>query len=96
MTIVKSALQLLDQLLDLGGRDRIERRAGSSIRMISGFDRDGARDAEALLLAAGQTERAGRAGGPSPRPRARRRAGFSSTTSSRRRFCGPRRCAGRR
>jgi hypothetical protein len=31
-----AAAQLVDQLLDLGGRDRIERGGGSSIRMTSG------------------------------------------------------------
>jgi len=45
---------------------------GSSIRMTSGFDRDGAGDAEALLLAAGEAGAGLDAGGPSPRPTGRR------------------------
>ena len=52
-------LQLLDQFLDLGGRNRIERRA----RLVEqdDFRTDGncARDTQALLLAARQAEAAG-------------------------------------
>src|SRR6202035_1560165 len=51
--------QLLDQFLDLGGRDRIERRAGFVEQDHLGPHRDGAGDAEALLLAAGQAETRG-------------------------------------
>ena len=46
--------QLVDQLLDDGGRDRIERRARLVHQDDFGRDGDGARDAEALLLAAGE------------------------------------------
>src|SRR4051794_39421862 len=48
--------QLLDQFLDLGGRDRIERRAGLVEQNHLGPHRDRARDAEPLLLAAGKAE----------------------------------------
>src|ERR1700677_709407 len=51
--------QLLDQLLDLGGRNRIERRTGLVEQDHLGPHRDGAGDAEPLLLAAGQAEAAG-------------------------------------
>src|SRR6202161_3296566 len=51
--------QFLDQLLDLGGRDRIERRTGLVEQDHFGPHRDGAGDAKPLLLAAGQTEAAG-------------------------------------
>src|SRR6185437_600179 len=51
--------QFLDQFLDLGGRDRIERRAGLVEQDYFGPHRDGAGDAEPLLLAAGQAEAAG-------------------------------------
>ena len=46
--------QFIDQLLDLGGRDRIERRAGLVHQDHVGLDRDRAGDAQALLLPAGQ------------------------------------------
>ena len=59
MAIVYSRLQFVDQFLDLGGRDRIERRAGLVEQDDFRLDRDGARDAQALLLAAGQAEAAG-------------------------------------
>ena len=52
-------LQLVDQLLDLGGRDRIERRARLVEQDHLGPHRDGAGDAQALLLAAGQAEAVG-------------------------------------
>src|SRR5215470_206599 len=46
--------ELVDQLLDLGGRDRIERRAGLVEQDHLGLDCDGARDAQPLLLTARQ------------------------------------------
>ena len=49
-----TAAQLVDQLLDLGGGDRVERRAGLVHQDHFRIDRDGAGDAQALLLAAGQ------------------------------------------
>src|SRR6202167_3512817 len=51
--------QFLDQLLDLGGRNRIQRRTGLVEQDHLGPQRDGAGDAEPLLLAAGQAEAAG-------------------------------------
>src|SRR6202158_3249070 len=48
--------QFLDQFLDLGGRDRIERRARLVEQDHLGPHRHGARDAKPLLLAAGQAE----------------------------------------
>ncbi len=54
MTMVNSVAQLLDQLLDLAGRDRIERRGRLVEKDDLGVLRDGARDAQALLLAARQ------------------------------------------
>src|SRR4051812_12521192 len=51
-------LQLVDQLLDLGGRDRIERRARLVEQDDLGLHRHGAGDAEPLLLAARQAEAA--------------------------------------
>src|ERR1700712_2716419 len=48
--------QFLDQLLDLGGRNRIERRARLVEQDHFGPHRDGARDAQPLLLPAGQAE----------------------------------------
>src|SRR6202140_1218005 len=48
--------QFLDQFLDLGGRDRIERRTGLVEQDHLGPHRHGAGDAEPLLLAAGQAE----------------------------------------
>src|SRR6516162_4647003 len=49
-------LELVDQLLDLGGGDRVERRAGLVEQDHFRLDRHGAGDAQALLLAAGQAE----------------------------------------
>src|SRR5258706_13922242 len=51
--------QLLDQFLDLGGRNRIQRRARLVEQDHLGPHGDGAGDAEPLLLAAGQAEAAG-------------------------------------
>src|SRR5713226_868992 len=51
--------QLLDQFLDLGGRNRIERRAGLVEQDHLGPHRHGAGDAEPLLLAAGQAQAGG-------------------------------------
>src|SRR5258707_5538588 len=48
--------QLVDQLLDLGGRDRIERRARLVEQNHLRLHRDGARDAQALLLPAGEAQ----------------------------------------
>ena len=49
-----AAREVRDQLLDLGGGDRVERRTGFVHQDDFGIDRDGARDAQALLLAARQ------------------------------------------
>src|SRR5882724_1185969 len=49
-------LQLVDQFLDLGGRDRIKRRAWFVEQDHLGLDRDGTRDAQPLLLTAGQAQ----------------------------------------
>src|ERR1700720_1825492 len=51
--------QFLDQFLDLGGGDRIERRAWLVEQDHLGPPRDGAGDAKPLLLAAGQAKPAG-------------------------------------
>src|SRR6266545_6119396 len=51
-------LQLEHQLLDARGGDRVEGRAGLVHQQHVGLDGDRARDAEALLLPAGQAERA--------------------------------------
>src|SRR4051794_32226287 len=51
--------QLLDQFLDLGGRDRIECRAGLVEQDHLGTHRHGAGDAEPLLLAAGEAQARG-------------------------------------
>ena len=56
MTIVKSLLELEDELLDLGRRDRVERRAGLVHQQDLGLDGEGAGDAEPLLLAAGKSQ----------------------------------------
>src|SRR6266545_4715397 len=48
--------ELVDQLLDLGGRDRVERRARLVEQDHLGLDGDGARDAQPLLLAAGKAQ----------------------------------------
>src|SRR5262245_24021459 len=53
-------LELVDQLLDLGGRDRIERRARLVEQDHLGLHRNRARDAEPLLLAARQAQTIGR------------------------------------
>src|SRR5207302_2652234 len=47
---------LVDELLDALGRDRVERRGGLVKEQDLGLDRDRARDAEALLLTARETE----------------------------------------
>ena len=49
-----AAAQLVDQLLDLGGGDRVERRARLVHQDDFGIDRDRAGDAQPLLLAARQ------------------------------------------
>src|SRR5436305_359576 len=54
-----TGFQLVDQFLDSRGRDRIERRAGFVEQNDLRLYRDGARDAQALLLSAGQAEPAG-------------------------------------
>src|ERR1700730_16388074 len=51
--------QFLDQLLDLGGRDRVERRARLVEQDHLGAHRNGAGDAKPLLLAAGQAQARG-------------------------------------
>src|SRR5580692_10473143 len=51
--------QLLDQFLDLGGRDRIERRTGLVEQDHFGPHRHSAGDAQPLLLAAGEAETGG-------------------------------------
>ena len=62
--------------------DRIERRARLVEQDHLGLHRDGARDAQPLLLAAGQAERRWRSACPSPRPTARRGVSDHSTRSS--------------
>ena len=57
ITIVYSVLDLLHQVLDAGGRDRVERRARLVHQDHLGLDGDRAGDAQALLLAARQAER---------------------------------------
>ncbi len=47
-------LQFRDQFLDAAGRDRVQRRARLVEQQHLGADRDAARDAQPLLLAAGQ------------------------------------------
>src|SRR5262249_40434273 len=47
-------LEIVDQLLDLGRRDRVERRTGLVHQQDLGFHRQRARDAEPLLLPAGE------------------------------------------
>jgi hypothetical protein len=49
-----SRLEFVDQFLDLAGRDRVQRRAGLVEQQHLGLDGDAARDAQALLLTAGQ------------------------------------------
>src|SRR2546421_729210 len=51
-------LQVVHQLLDRRGRDRVERGGRLVEQQHLGLDRDRARDAEPLLLAAGERERA--------------------------------------
>src|SRR4051794_13467502 len=51
--------QLLDQLLDLGSRDRVQRRTGLVKQDHFGSDGNRTRDAETLLLAAGQRQARG-------------------------------------
>ena len=51
------ALELVDEILDARRRDRIERRRGLVHEDHVRLDRERARDAEALLLAAGEAER---------------------------------------
>ncbi|MCY1432221.1 hypothetical protein D9M71_482120 [compost metagenome] len=51
------ALQLVDQLLDLEGGDRIERRAGFVEQQHFRLHRHGTGDHQTLLLAAGETQR---------------------------------------
>ena len=51
-------LQVLDQLLDAAGGDRVECRGRLVQQQYVGFQRHRARDAQALLLAARQAERA--------------------------------------
>ena len=58
ITIVYSRLERVDQVLDRGCRDRVERRGGLVEQHHIGLDRDRAGDAEALLLPAGEAERA--------------------------------------
>ena len=50
-------LDLLHQILDASGGDRVERRARLVHQDHVGLDGDGPGDAEPLLLAAGQAER---------------------------------------
>jgi hypothetical protein len=52
-------LQFVDQLLDLRGRDRVERRARLVEQDDLRLDGDGAGDAQALLLPARQAEAVG-------------------------------------
>ena len=56
-------LELVDQLLDLQRRDRVERRARLVHQDHLGLDRDRARDAQALLLAARQSDARARSAG---------------------------------
>ena len=51
------ALELVHQVLDPRRRDRVERRRGLVHQDHVGLDREAARDAEPLLLAAGEAER---------------------------------------
>ena len=50
------AFEVVHQLLDRGRGDRVERRGGLVEQQDVGLDRDRARDAQALLLAAGEPE----------------------------------------
>ena len=71
ITMVNSLFEFLDQLLDPGGGDRIERRSRLVQQQHLRLQRDRARDAQALLLAAGEAERALARACPSLRPTAR-------------------------
>ena len=57
-------LELVDQLLDLRGGDGVERRGRLVHQQHLGLDGERARDAQALLLAAGEADGAARRGGP--------------------------------
>ena len=57
-------LQLVDQLLDLGGRDRVEGRGRLVEQDHLRLDGDGAGDAQALLLPAREAEAVWRAACP--------------------------------
>ena len=57
ITIVYSTLQLGHEVLDARGRDRVERGAGLVHEDHVGLHRDRARDAEPLLLTAGERKR---------------------------------------
>ena len=57
ITIVYSLLELVDQVLDARRRDRVERRGRLVHQDHVRLDGERARDAEALLLAAGEPER---------------------------------------
>ena len=48
--MVMSAAERVDEVLDLGGGDGVERRAGFVHEEDLGFDGEGPGDAEALLL----------------------------------------------
>ena len=76
-----AALQLVNQLLDPLGRDRVERRRRFVHQQDLGLDRQRARDAETLLLAAGERERRRRAAGPctSSQSAARLEAGLDAS-----------------
>ena len=64
MTIVIEPLQFVKRLLDLGRRQGSSAVVGSSMQQDLRLERDGAGDAQPLLLAAGQAERAVLAAGP--------------------------------
>ena len=57
MTMEKCSLELGDEILDARRGDGVERRAGLVHQDDFGLGRDRARDAQALLLAAGEAER---------------------------------------
>jgi hypothetical protein len=54
ITIVVVILELLHEILDAAGGDRIRRRAGFVHEDHVGLDRNAASDAEPLLLASGE------------------------------------------
>ena len=64
MRMVTLVLEFVDQFLDAGGGDRIERRGGFVEQQDFRVGGQRARDAQALLLAAGQVDRPARAAGP--------------------------------